>query len=311
MKKLCFILLLLPVFAAGKAQLYVQPGATWLFRSQMWGIEYGEKWEYYGHTGSAYIMRVTTKCFNAFPGFAPCTVPTVTYRNLDITGDKVVLDGRTIVDFSVQTGDSLPSPFTGGVQSPGFDSVCDSVQNHPAVVTETGVETISGSNYRYYKLRFLAGLDLSDSTPVWGIRKFSERTWITDGYWWIADSWTFAPGCPIVDGYLLRYLICYYDNENPSIEPCAEEWFDKMEVEQADIQGGVRVYPNPAVETLYLTLPQQAGMWRYKVVSADGKRVSGGSLAGNTVDVSPLSPGMYLLVLENGTALTRHAFVKQ
>lgn len=275
----------------------------------MWGVEYGEKWEYQNSTGTpggqTITMKVTTKCLGSPP---VCPVPlSVVTKQFYVTADKVTLDGITIADFALQTGDTTASPFSYGGGS--FSPYCDSLANFPALVTQSGTENVNGVNSRYYVIRFLSGI-MNDTDSIWGARKFTEYNWIDTGYWWFADVWVLAPPhCPIVDPYVLRDLYCYYDDLQPAM--CDMTWFDRMSVDENDISAQTKIFPNPAADQLNITLPETSGNWKFKIISADGKQLSVGSLVGNRVDVAGLGAGIYFLVLDNGTKTGRVTFVKQ
>lgn len=294
------------------AQLSLQPGATWLFRSQIWGVQYGEKWEYQSSAGSLVNMRVTTKCFGAPPGFPLNCVPEqVRTRQFTVTADKVeTSDGITVADFSLQLGDLTDSPYNFGSfpSEPGF---CDSLRLIPAKVVESGTETVNGTGSRYYVIRYLAGLMGSGPDSVWMERKFSEYAWIVGGYWWNADSWIFAQQCGIVDPIVMRVLECYYDNSFAQPAVCDQNWFTEMNVEKTELSMPVSVYPNPGTDRLNVSLPEGDAGWRYRVLSADGKQLAAGSLPGGQVDIAGLASGLYFLLLENGSRTARSPFVKQ
>lgn len=280
-----------------------------MFRSQMWGVEYGEKWEYQNTTplpgGHTIAMKVTTKCLGNQP---VCQTPaSVVTKQFAVTGSRATLDGITIVDFSLQTGDTTVSPFYYG--GSGFSPYCDSLSRFPATVTQSGTETVNGISGRYYVIRYLSGI-MNQTDSLWGTRKFTEYNWIDAGYWWFADSWVLAPEhCPVVDPYVLRDLYCYYDDLQPAM--CDMTWFDQMDVNENDISALTKIFPNPATDQLNITLPESDGNWTFKIISADGKQLSNGSLVGNRVDLATLGAGIYFLVLENGAKSGRFTFVKQ
>lgn len=308
-KNYIFSLIFILITSTVKAQLTLQPGATWLFRSTLWGVSYAEKWEYQGTTGSTVSMKVTIKCLNASPGHVPCQNTGESVRTFTVVGDQVTLNGTLIADFSVQVGDLLPPPFAG----PGSgEPACDSLKQVPATVIETGNETVNGENSRYYIARYLVGMANGDS--VWATRKYSEYSWIlSDDYWDFSDRYISAPGvCPVLDPFVLRSLVCYFDDEYGAPAVCNDVlWFDNLGVDETDISNRISVFPNPGTDVLNVNLPENNGHWRYKILSADGKQLSHGSLGTGQVEVSTLSSGMYFLLLENGSRTGRIPFVKQ
>ncbi len=64
----------------------------------------------------------------------------------------------------------------------------------------------------------------------------------------------------------------------------------------------IRIYPNPVQETLYI---ESAAETAYKVYDLDGRSLMSGE--GNTINVSSLTKGTYLLQINNNT----FKFIKQ
>lgn len=307
--------LLLFTLLGSRAQLTPRPGATWLFRSNLYGVQYGEKWEYQssssGPGGETVNMKVTVKCSGSS---VVCTSPLqVSNRTFLITGDKVLMaDGTVVADFSLQAGDTTASPFAYQIgNGAGNDqAACDSMLRIPAQIINSGTETVNGQNSRYYVKRYL--YEIMDDMPLFGNRKYSEYTWITGGYWTYADQWFSGGGCGYVDGYVSRYLECYYDNSYAMPAVCDREWFNKLGVEETDLSDRLTLYPNPSTDVLNIGLPETDGTWRYQIVSVDGKRLANGNLNGNNrVEVATLGSGLYFLLLENGSRTARMPFVKQ
>lgn len=68
----------------------------------------------------------------------------------------------------------------------------------------------------------------------------------------------------------------------------------------ADADAGIRIYPNPA--TGYVQVSSMlAGSIRYRITDLYGRQLMQGTFNGRTVlDISALSPGLYLVQLDNG-----------
>ncbi len=80
---------------------------------------------------------------------------------------------------------------------------------------------------------------------------------------------------------------------------------------------GVRLFPNPASNTLYVTLSQVEGLpnqstFKAEVISIEGKTLISETLSGNSLNLTPLNAGMYFLRITpaNGNPLLAR-FVKQ
>lgn len=315
------VFILLPLLAFGvanlRAQLALQPGATWLFDGSLWSsTAFGEKWEYMGDSVSVASglkkMRVTIRSVNA-PGNPPTgvAVETVSILYFSVSGDTVRFNDNVVANFSLQAGDQAASPLLTPQNLQMFSTCDSSIFYHPATVTASGTETVNGNGYRYYDLHYLEAITPGGDS-IFFDRRYSEYNWITVGYWQEFISMA-GPDCSmVVDYFALPRLVCYYDDQYADPSPCEMQWFDKMGMEeQTDISAHISLYPNPSTEKLNLSLPQNTQPWTYSVVSVDGKRVSAGRLTGAQLDVSALDNGMYFLVLGNGAQSARLPFVKQ
>ncbi|MFK7969812.1 MAG: aryl-sulfate sulfotransferase [Bacteroidia bacterium] len=84
-------------------------------------------------------------------------------------------------------------------------------------------------------------------------------------------------------------------------DPCGVATGVEDELKQADI----RVYPNPAKETLYLSLGNSAGIAKLDqtiITDIHGKVVARFASDSRVMDVSSFAPGMYFVQLDFGTA---------
>ncbi len=63
----------------------------------------------------------------------------------------------------------------------------------------------------------------------------------------------------------------------------------------------IRVFPNPATDILYVDMPKDAGGFaHFEIFDLQGRLLAKGRLHGNSIDVSSLTQGMYIVTLETG-----------
>lgn len=318
MKRISLVFLLALFCVTGTwAQLTLQPGATWWFDGGLFANKYAEKWEYLGDSTSAVgnikKIRLTTKKQMAIGGnIMEPVMQNVSMTYFRVNGDTIRLLNDTlnmvIANFSLQVGDSTDSPLLNSINLSIFGN-CDEIIRYPARVVEVGTETIMG-NSRYYKIKYLAQVLPNDSIFV--TRKFTEYNWITTGYWTERTS-EGGPGCPgSVDYAYWPQLYCYADGQISFPMTCNLDFFDKMGIEEStDVSAQVSIFPNPGTDLLNITMPEGSVNWKYRILSADGKQLTNGSLVNAQVDISDLAAGLYFLALDNGQKTARITFVKQ
>lgn len=75
----------------------------------------------------------------------------------------------------------------------------------------------------------------------------------------------------------------------------------------------VRIYPNPATSSLYIELPEQYTRSVFSIRDITGNRIKQGTFYSNknTLDISELSQGLYLLSIENGKEKVSKKFIRQ
>lgn len=79
-------------------------------------------------------------------------------------------------------------------------------------------------------------------------------------------------------------------------------------------QGGIAIYPNPALEELHFSLEAENMPARFEICRLTGQVVLGGMLQqgpGQRIDIAALTPGAYILVVYDGTERYRGKFVKK
>lgn len=76
---------------------------------------------------------------------------------------------------------------------------------------------------------------------------------------------------------------------------------------------GVRVYPNPAGEVLYLTTPPDQALRGLTILNALGQALIETRIAGTIgpIDIGDLPAGLYMIKLDTGTGSTVRRFVKE
>ena len=74
----------------------------------------------------------------------------------------------------------------------------------------------------------------------------------------------------------------------------------------------LKIFPNPAQDVINIESENLEGQLHYNIVDVEGRIIEERDLDGNTIDVSGLASGVYMLKLqtENGAVETRK-FVKK
>jgi hypothetical protein len=157
---------------------------------------------------------------------------------------------RPVANFSLQTGDSVFTPYHS-VLSSVYPSIIYSSTDcsekskflffQKGVVVENGIEMENNISYRYYKLKFLS--ELEEDTII---RKFSERSIITEDYWYyniVLDN------CGLSDIPVFTFL-CYKDDfiTNPNCQDI--EWFESLNTSENQLQLSFKTFPNPVEDIL-------------------------------------------------------------
>ena len=72
---------------------------------------------------------------------------------------------------------------------------------------------------------------------------------------------------------------------------------------------GLKVYPNPAVDQLYVTIDSNTKVI-YSIYDIQGRLLSASQLSSKSIDISNLDAGAYLLKLESDRRVQIERFVK-
>jgi hypothetical protein len=113
---------------------------------------------------------------------------------------------------------------------------------------------------------------------------------------------------------IVPMFVCYRDNEIATNSYCEDlAWFETLATEEQEGTNVLDLYPNPAAETIRLSL-NDAGAESYHILTLQGSEVLSGVLQQQNaaVNVSALPPGIYLLRIagKNGESNVAR-FVKQ
>jgi hypothetical protein len=81
-------------------------------------------------------------------------------------------------------------------------------------------------------------------------------------------------------------------------------------------RSGMKLYPNPADETLHVSIPSAEAMYSLSIMDTQGKCVSGHRAlagSGSTVDIAVghLPPGPYVLVCISESTFDSRLFIKK
>jgi uncharacterized delta-60 repeat protein len=85
--------------------------------------------------------------------------------------------------------------------------------------------------------------------------------------------------------------------------------FESLGITNQQLLSSVKVFPNPAIESLHISNWNKDNA-SYQLVDIQGKTVQSGSFQ-NTIDLSELVKGMYVLVLQNSHGIVQQQVVKE
>lgn len=301
MKKLYFILFIV-VICMGRVQMNAQvfgyPGATWVFSSPyMAGVcfEYYEKWEYVQDTT---ILGVPVKDIFItghliLPPPFPNGQTSFDHQYFKLNGDTVWLFVKSdstwqeLYNFSVQIGDTVMNPMGNKLNYWAVECSDSIPYNDVALVTDAGIVNVSGQMLRYYTIHYYTGW-MNDSA----YQTYYERI-ITGSYWHPSDNFW----CGAVAECFTPGLVCYKDNGMMTDSICNDlSWFETVSLEENIEQPGIKIYPNPVQDILFINSPQ-GDTEKYMVFSVDGKLILPNLQS--PVPVSHLPPGIYFLTDKN------------
>ncbi|MBW7868910.1 MAG: T9SS type A sorting domain-containing protein [Brumimicrobium sp.] len=321
-----YLLLFMLIGASGfyptiKAQTFPISNATWVFQSEdIFSYDnLAQKWVYMGDSivsdGIIKKMKVFTKTIN--PTWFPND--TILYKEDFVyflyVGDTIwnLADSLSpIANFSVSVGDSIFTPYHSLLSSMYPDVVENSSCSEESSfffqkgkVVEVGNETIDGINSKFYKLKFWN--ELKDTI----VRKFSERTIITESYWFYDYS---SLSCGITDAPIYSF-ICYNDDFTDNSLCDGNAWFETLHLTEEGKELNVEVYPNPIENYLYINTNIKGDV---ELVFYDLKgnkilsKKEGVNDTGNIkIDLSHFDSGIYFLSFIANNQLYNFKIIKQ
>jgi hypothetical protein len=301
MKKIVTILVLLTTLS-GFSQNFAPPGATWHYNfSSVWlfgftkitqigdTIIQGIQAQKLEMRGSYTFWEDGTTFIEQFAGYE------YTYADQDHVYQLIGNEFKVLYDFTVQTNDTILIYNDGISISPD----CDSVGR--AIVTDTGTEIINGLELRWYEIVSL------ETSPFFLNGKIIERIGNITGYLFRQPS-----ECLSINESVDGPFRCYEDDDFPEYKnPLFDEPCDFItginELTKANL--GLRVFPNPASGVVNVSVSENVKVEKVRVYEDSGRVVlekywnqspqppspMGSSIS---LDVSNLSPGMYLLEVE-------------
>ena len=86
--------------------------------------------------------------------------------------------------------------------------------------------------------------------------------------------------------------------------------FSDLSVDESEFEGDIQLYPNPTNGLLNIEMVDSNAAMTYRIVNLLGQQVKQGTLT-QTIDVSNLQAGMYILEINDGEDLINERFVKQ
>lgn len=315
--------IILFLFTNLKAQTFPLSGATWIFKSinptDM--ADLAQKWEYKSDSisvdGIVKKMKVTTKIVN--PAWYPydTTIVSEDDQYFLFVGDTIWNTNDSlspVANFSLQVGDSAYTPYHSTL-SPLYPLILDSLNNcseevqslffQKGIVVEAGIETGNSINYRYYKLKFID--ELEDTI----IRKFSERSILTEGYWHYNN--VFLSSCSKTDLPSFSFL-CYKDDFSTSSSCSDIEWFESLNIRKEEQIFKLEIFPNPTNESIKIKT-NNLGSFTLNVYDIIGKPKITKDIYFNgnnelSLDVSELEAGTYLVEITSNNVKLTSRFIK-
>jgi|GEM_PF-6410562 len=171
-----------------------------------------------------------------------------------------------------------------------------------ALVTDTGTDVIDGVPLYWYELTYPLG---NGDTIT---ERYRERT--------IADYWhnPFWYSCFAID-IIVPLQVCYSDHEISTGHRCMDQgWFETMSVGEIEFVS-LSLYPNPADQFIYVSLPETESLKSYSVLDVHGRELQSGTFTAGyqeAMDISALPAGLYIIKVITATGASAVArFVKQ
>ncbi len=217
--------------------------------------------------------------------------------------DTTYVEDILIYNFTMQVGDSLEiaSPLSISLK---LDSI----------VNKTYPDGVSRATYYYHSKHYHYGYN---QTFIKGLG--SNIGLVYFPFDWLAvDYLSLVSVCS--EGQLL-YLNSLYDSSG-LYDLKINDYCDEDSIEQAIprlngmsvkeiTQKQISVYPNPAQSELFLDIPFMAENIRFEIYNSVGAIVKSGVLDRNSISVSELSQGVYLLQIQTQEQVYQARFVKE
>lgn len=301
--KILRLLILLGMFIcgqSGRAQVFGHSGAKWVYVTLPTDAVCLGNFEISEYVGDTVVLgnpckhiRITKKGGTLSPGVFTTSY---SHRYFDVSGDSVSIFNpydstwQLMYDFSVQVGDTVNSPLKNyylfsypyyGINSPPY--------NLPAVVTDIGLDTISGQILGYYTVMYQTSLDTSYSYAT-----FYER-FISYDYWHPYDSYY----CGGPNECMPTSLRCYLDDDMMIDSSCNDfNWYITLGMNENQESAKSNIYPNPVSNHLFIDEPNMIN-GKYMILSLDGRQISGWMQS--PINVIHLEPGVYFVLNEART----------
>ena len=304
MKKIFTILVIL-ITLNGFSQNFAPPGATWYYSFSNFSIEGYVEITYVKDTTiqgvEAQELKITKTIYNfvtgemvddLFDGFE------YVYSDDDHVYWSIDNEFKVLYDFTVQTGDTVLTyeKVFGG----DYEGDCDPFGR--SLVTETGLETINGTELRWYMIQSF------ENSPVYFSGKIYERIGNL-GY-----LFGMPGGCDIIYEEIRNPLRCYSDDvfpqyKNPGYQGECDFVVGISEITKNDL--GLVFYPNPASDFVNVAVAENVKVARVRVYEVSGRVVLEQAINGlplgkgglRGIDVRNIKPGMYLLEVETRDGL--------
>ena len=173
------------------------------------------------------------------------------------------------------------------------------------VVVNTDIETDNSINYRVYDLKYL------DEMGAIVIRKFSERSILTDSYWHANN--VFLSSSSSTDSPDMG-LICYKDDFTTGPICNDIEWFENLNTKEERMVSSLETFPNPSNDLIKIKT-NELGSFKLTVYDIVGKSKIARDIYMNgnneiTLDISKLEIGSYLVEIKSDDVRLTSRFIK-
>ena len=287
MKILSLYVFLLTSFV-GNSQTWCAPGANWKYSYMNgFGTEGYTQILYYGDTViNGQLSHILNKHIYAFNYQNSQDVDFDAGKEYTFETNGIVYlwdntNWDTLYNFNANVGESWRMP-----KQP-FTNACDS--NSMLTVTATGTKMINSQTLNYLVVDFSFPNGFSDTIV--------EKIGFINSYLLPYDACNGA-----LDANEGGPFRCYQDDNFSTYKPHFAESCDFiLGLYTIDLESNIQLFPNPASETLTISLPENASTTECILFDNAGKemkrfRVSGGE---NLVDISGLENGIYLIQIDS------------